>query len=193
LRRESPIWANFTRAGEDQGVPAARPPVWVIPPDDRLLPERNGVFDAWTEREGFELPASPWDLSMRRWVCTGVISDQRAAATAMEALARGVGLRIIVQLTGDDRRRFEEDLARTGTPVADRREGTVGLTAVQIALLDALAAGLSVTAAAAQTNLSRRSANRRLAEARDRLGVSSTAEAVTGWAGRTDPGGQSPP
>lgn len=164
-----------------------RPPVWVVASDDQLPPDRGLVSDGWTARKGFELPDSPWDLSTRRWVCIGEVRDSDGATGAIEALTRGVALSIAIDLTGDERRRFEEDLARTGDPAIDHGLAATDLTTEHVALLDGLAAGLSVTAAAAQANLSRRTANRRLAEARVRLGVGSTAEAVTRWVSRTQP------
>lgn len=144
----------------------------------------------WTLRPGFELPASPWDLSGRRWTCFGEVADRAGAAAAVAALARGVGLVIVVGLTGDDRRRFQEDLVRIGRVVGPV-DASHDLGPDHDALLEGLASGLSVTAAATRANLSRRTANRRLAEVRSRFGVASTAEAVTRWSGRPDPEGQS--
>jgi hypothetical protein len=171
-------------------MPSAPPPVWVVPPGEQVPPDHALLPDDWTARAGFGLPASPWDLSARRWACTGEVTDPGGARAAIEALTRGVALSITVTLTGDDRRRFEEDLARTGSLVTDRSGDASGLAPEHIALLGGLAAGLSVTAAAASANLSRRTANRRLAEARVRLGVSTTAEAVTRWGDRTRPEAQ---
>lgn len=166
---------------------SAPPPVWVVAPGELVPTDHALLPDGWTARDGFGLPASPWDLSARRWVCIGEVADSDGARAAIEALTRGVAVSIAVGLTGDDRRRFEEDLARTGSLSTDRSGDANGLTPEHIALLDGLAAGLSVTAAAASANLSRRTANRRLTEARARLGVGSTAEAVTRWGDRTGP------
>lgn len=149
------------------------------------------VPDGWTIREGFDLPPTPWDLGKRQWVCRGEVADHDRAAAAISALVRGVGLVIAVGLVGDDRRRFEEDLARTGTVVVDVDPAS-GLGVEHIELLEGLAAGLSVTAAAAQAHVSRRTANRRLAEVRARLGVGSTAEAVTCWSARRTRSAQEP-
>lgn len=135
----------------------------------------------WTGRAGFDLPDVPWDLASRRWVCIGAVTDADAAQAATGALARGVGLVVAVDLHGDDRRRFAEDLARAGSATTPGPRTTLGLGDEHASLLDALAGGLNVTAAAASVHLSRRTANRRLAEARARLGVTTTVEAVSCW------------
>lgn len=141
------------------------------------------VPPGWTGRQGFVLPEVPWDLSGRRWICFGEAADHDQASAAVAALARGVGVVLAISLTGDDRRRFEEDLARIGRLVDDDAGAGHELSGEHTALLDGLASGLSVTAAAARANLSRRTANRRLAEVRLHLGVNSNAEALTRWSG----------
>lgn len=55
-----------------------------------------------------------------------------------------------------------------------------------VALLDAVAAGETVTAAVSRLHISRRTANRRLAEARRILGVRTTAEAVARWGAKSE-------
>lgn len=187
------MWANPRRRGDDRTVSAARPPVRMVTADDLLHPERAAILDGWTVRQGFDLPTTPWDLARRRWVCIGEVTDQQGAEAAIGALARGVGLAIAIALTGDDRRRFEEDLARTGRLVVGEGDPTLGLSTEHTTLLDGLASGLSVTAAASRAYVSRRTANRRLAEVRSRLGVASTAEAVTHWVARSNPKGQPGP
>ena len=163
-----------------------RPPVRLVAIDDLATGDPKRLAPpAWSARPGFDLPSTPWDLTERRWVCVGTIQDRDRANKAMEALTRGVGLVVAVTLRGDDRRRFDEDLARAGTLLAgDDDDAKMSLDHEQAALLEALAAGLTVTAAAERAHLSRRTANRRLSEARARLGVGSTAEAVTLWSTR---------
>ncbi|MGI8755885.1 MAG: helix-turn-helix domain-containing protein [Acidimicrobiales bacterium] len=136
----------------------------------------------WTALSGFDLPATPWDLASRRWVCIGAVTDGDSAQAAMVALARGVGLVVALELDGNARRRFAEDLARAGSSTTSGPFAALGLGDEHMRLLDALAAGLSVTAAAESAHLSRRTANRRLAEARSRLGVTTTVAAVSSWA-----------
>ena len=150
------------------------------------LPGDRSTPPGWTIRSGFTLPEQPWDLADRRWICEGIIDDVDAAQAAIVAVARGVGLSIAVSLAAGPRQRFLEDLhkvagivdvvAPDGTPAA------VTIGELHGRLLDALAAGATVTAAAAQLNVSRRTANRLLAEARDALGIQTTAAAVSRWA-----------
>ena len=66
---------------------------------------------------------------------------------------------------------------RSRTPNADRRPGAPE----QRALLDRLAAGDTIAAAAAAEFLSLRTANRRIAEARALFGVRTTREAVLAY------------
>ncbi len=112
-------------------------------------------------------------------VCSGVVADEPAAADAVLAVVAGAGL--VVHATGsrDVVDRLLDDLRRLG-PV-DHRLGEPArgaLTGEQRRLLDALAAGHTLGEAAQLVGLSRRSADRRLAEVRRSLGVATTAEAV---------------
>ena len=69
------------------------------------------------------------------------------------------------------------------TPVTDLPpENLHGLTPEQRQILDLLADGASIAQAARQLYLSLRTANRRVAAARDALGVASTREAVLAYA-----------
>lgn len=63
---------------------------------------------------------------------------------------------------------------------------TAGLTREHLDLLLLVNAGADVAAAAQQSNLSKRTAARRIAEARDQLGARSTIEAATKVAARVD-------
>lgn len=58
------------------------------------------------------------------------------------------------------------------------------LSPVQRALLDRLSEGVTISAAAAAEFLSLRTANRRIAELRDRLGVATTRELVAAYRSR---------
>jgi DNA-binding CsgD family transcriptional regulator len=161
---------------------APSPPVLLL---DGAIPDAGpDLPSGWKARRDFELPTSPWDLSARRWVLVGPIDDAEQAGAAIEALTRGVGLAVAVRVTGDLRHRTLEDLHRLGAvqtaaPLTVRPAGL--LDEEQRRLLAALAAGATVTEAARQLHLSRRTANRRLTAIRERLGVQSTAEAITRW------------
>lgn len=155
-------------------------PVLVCRPEElgadlRLVP-------GWTGVDGFLLPRAPWDLAPQRLMCIGRVTDLEVARQAVAAAARGVGLAVSVELTGDDKRRFLEDLERLGASPAGKASTTADLLdADHGELLAALATGATLTAAAADLHLSRRTAHRRIAEARQRLGVNTTVEAVAAW------------
>ena len=80
--------------------------------------------------------------------------------------------------------RLVDDLRRLGP--ADHRTGEPdmgpGLTVDERRLLDRLSDGKTLGEAAAELHLSRRTADRRLAAARQKLGVATTAEAVVAHA-----------
>jgi hypothetical protein len=90
-----------------------------------------------------------------------------------------------------------EDARRIGAVVWPPRGGAPtgpsGLDAAAARLLGALARGRPVGAAARETNMSLRTAHRRLRDARRALGAATTAEAVGRWAqGRPVPAGDGP-
>jgi DNA-binding NarL/FixJ family response regulator len=106
-----------------------------------------------------------------------VVADEATGAAALDAWSRGTGLALELQLSGSSRLRLLEDLSKLAPePSAARR-----LTDEQRQLLDLLAAGTTVSAAATQLHISRRTASRALADARRALGVDSTAAAVRRW------------
>jgi DNA-binding NarL/FixJ family response regulator len=112
-------------------------------------------------------------------VCTGTVADAAAAAEALIAALGGAGLlvdaraeRELVDRLVDDLRRLGRVEHRTSEP-----ERTV-MTHEERELLALLAEGVTVGDAARELNISRRTADRRLAAARAKLGVATTAEAV---------------
>lgn len=124
---------------------------------------------------------------------TGVVASAAAAEAALLAALDGVGLIVRATARRDVIDRLVDDLRRLG-PV-DHRIGdpdaseTLGPTAR--AILGLLAEGHSLGEAATILGLSRRTADRRLAEGRRVLGVERTTEAIArarrlGWLG-TDP------
>lgn len=162
--------------------PADRPLVVLVPGPQP--PTGSDVPPGRRARPGFGLPTSPWDLSARGWLCLGTIADADDAALAIEALSRGVDLVVSVVVEGDLRLRTLEDLHRLATVTGVSQPEDHGLDDVHRRLLDALAEGSTVTEAARGLHLSRRTANRRLAEVRDRLAVTSNAEAIAHWTAR---------
>ena len=137
------------------------------------------VPEGWRTRRGFNLPGAPWDLGAERWICVGLVDGASSAEAALLAALRGAGLVVAIELVGVAHRQFLEDLGRITSTIADA--ATPELTAEESSLLELLADGCTLAAAAGKLHLSRRTAHRRLTSARDRLGVLTTAEAVTRW------------
>jgi len=148
----------------------------------------------WTTREGFALPETSWDVSGAKLVLFGRVADGDTAELAVHAAARGAGLVAIADTGSDVGRALLADLARVGpvstdpdAPVAgETSEPAAGgggpqLAPEQRALLERLAGGETIAAAAAAEFLSLRTANRRIAEAREVLGVRTTREAVLAY------------
>jgi DNA-binding CsgD family transcriptional regulator len=116
-------------------------------------------------------------------VCAGVVRDAADAAAALLAAVAGAGLvvhavasRDVIDRLVDDLRRFGPVDHRTGEP-----DPGPALTAEERRLLELLADGQTLGEAGAALHLSRRTADRRLASARRKLRVATTAEAVVAW------------
>jgi DNA-binding NarL/FixJ family response regulator len=144
----------------------------------------------WHTREGFALPEAGWDVSAARLVLFGRVADVDTAELALLAAARGAGVVAIADPASETGRALLADLARIGPvstdPDAGEEESGGGtgqpqLAPEQRALLERLANGETIAAAAAAEFLSLRTANRRIAEAREALGVRTTREAVLAY------------
>jgi len=141
----------------------------------------------WQTREGFALTEPTWDLTAARLVVFGRVTDLETAQLAVHAAARGAGVVAIADVGSDVGRALLADLSRIGTVVRDvdtdnePADGALPLTPEQRALLDRLANGETIAAAAAAEFLSLRTANRRIAQAREALGVRTTREAVLAY------------
>lgn len=169
-------------------------PVVVVPADALATWSPPG---GWVRREGFELPARPWDLRDRCWVCVGSVADGEEAAAALGAGVRGTGLALAVELGGTARLRFLEDLAKLHPgadaslrpPAAPTGPGPadLGLSELERRLLELVARGSTLSAAATETHVSRRTAHRAMARARTLLGATTTAAAATRWAALEPP------
>lgn len=116
-------------------------------------------------------------------VCAGVVRDASDAAEALLAGVAGAGLAIhavaarhVVDRLVDDLRRLGPVEHRTGEP-----EQGPTLTEEERRLLGALAQGGTLSRAAEESHLSRRTADRRLRSAKEKLGAASTAEAVVAY------------
>ena len=145
----------------------------------------------WEIVEGFGgLPPS-----RRRIVRCGRVSSAEDAAAALLAVLAGSGVVIAGSGPREVLDRLLDDLRHVG-PV-DHRVGAPQplptMTPEARAILGLLAEGQTLGEAAALLGLSRRTADRRLAEAREALGVERTAQAISrakrlGWL-RRPPGG----
>jgi DNA-binding CsgD family transcriptional regulator len=145
----------------------------------------------WHTREGFALTDSGWDVRAARLVLFGRITDVDTAELALLAAARGAGVVAIIDTGTDTGRALLADLARIGPVVTDpdadpatagpHAGGGPQLAPEQRALLERLANGETIAAAAQSEFLSLRTANRRIAEAREVLGVRTTREAVLAY------------
>jgi DNA-binding NarL/FixJ family response regulator len=153
-----------------------------------------------------ELSAAGWEVSegfdglppgRRRLVRRGVVRSAEDAAAALLAVLDGAGVVIAAEAPREILDRLLDDLRHVG-PV-DHRIGEFqappAMTPEARAILGLLAEGETLGEAAELLGLSRRTADRRLAEARAALGVERTAQAIArakrlGWLRRPSaPGG----
>jgi hypothetical protein len=146
---------------------------------------RRLVRAGWRTREGFALPDPTWDVTTQRLVLYGRVGDEDTAELAVHAAARGAGVVVIADPDTQLGRTLLADLGRLGpvTRDPDAELAAANNTAPillpeQRALLARLANGETIAAAAAAEYLSLRTANRRIAQARQVLGVRTTREAV---------------
>lgn len=149
---------------------------------------RRLARDGWRTREGFALAESGWDVSAARVVLFGRVADPDAVRLAVLAAVRGAGVVAVADLGTDVGRALLADLGRLGPVHLDQDAeppadiATAGqLVPEQRALLERLANGETIAAAAAAEFLSLRTANRRIAQARSALGVRTTREAVLAY------------
>lgn len=146
---------------------------------------RRLSHDGWATREGFTLADHPCDPGAARVVLFGRVPDLRTVRQVVSAAARGAGVVAIADAAEPVGRALIDDLSQLGPlgrdpqAAAPETEPVARLVPEQRALLDRLAAGETIAAAAAGEFLSLRTANRRIAQARQLFGVRTTREAVT--------------
>jgi DNA-binding NarL/FixJ family response regulator len=133
--------------------------------------DREGatVVDGWRQEPGI--------------VSAGEVADEADAAAALLAAVWGAEVLIHATAPPEVTERLVEDLRRLG-PVDYRPTeafAAAALTRDERALLGLLSQGMSLGDAADQLHLSRRTADRRLASARKKLGAETTAEAVVAF------------
>jgi antitoxin (DNA-binding transcriptional repressor) of toxin-antitoxin stability system len=149
---------------------------------------RRLTRDGWVARDGFALPDPAWDVTGNRLLLHGRVADGETLQLAVLAAARGAGIVAVCDVESALGRALIDDLSRLGTvrhgpqpEPADGGNAVADLVPEQRALLDRLAAGDTIAAAAAAEFLSLRTANRRIAEARQLFGVRTTREAVLAY------------
>lgn len=141
---------------------------------------RRCTTAGWKAHRGFALLEPAWDLTARRLLTHGTVTDEHTASQAVLAAARGAG--VIAVAGGRIALALAADLRRVGplghTPGRPEPTDGLDLDHEQRSLLNRLAAGSTIAAAAEAEFVSLRTANRRIAAARNVLGVKTTREAV---------------
>jgi DNA-binding NarL/FixJ family response regulator len=154
---------------------------------DATVALRRLARAGWHTREGFALTDPAWDIGEQKLVLYGRVSDLDTAELAVHAAARGAALVAITDAGSDVGQALLADLTRLGPVTRDPEAELVVspddnvLLPEQRALLERLANGETIAAAAAAEFLSLRTANRRIAQAREALGVRTTREAVLAY------------
>ena len=173
--------------------PTAAPRYVVASGTDATTVLRRLARAGWTTREGFALTDQQWDITAARLALFGRVGDADTAELALLAAARGAGIVAIADTGTDIGRALLADLGRIGPVSTDPDAEHAGadpdggddlspqLAPEQRALLERLASGETIAAAAAAEFLSLRTANRRIAEARQLFGVRTTREAVLAY------------
>ncbi|MFY1670690.1 LuxR family transcriptional regulator [Plantactinospora sp. WMMB334] len=173
------------------------PPRYVVPSaTEATTVLRRLAREGWSTREGFAVAEPGWDLTPTRLVLFGRVPDIETVRLAVLAAARGAGVVAIVDPAGDLGRALVDDLSRLGPvhrdpdemPESAPESAVSRLVPEQRALLERLADGETIAAAAAAEFLSLRTANRRIAQAREALGVRTTREAVLAYVRQRRPG-----
>ncbi len=142
-------------------------------------PERSFLDALATVRGAGFRTATGWQGGGTELVRTGVVADAEDAAAALLAAVGGAGLVVHAVAEREIVDRLCEDLRRLGR-LEHRLDADVRprLTREEQTLLDLLLDGQTLGEAAATVGLARRTADRRLAAARAKLGVRTTAEAL---------------
>jgi len=121
-----------------------------------------------------------WGASRPGVICSGRVASAEDAAAALLAAVGGAGVLIHAVAERDIVDRLCDDLRRLGQ--LDHRLGdrstSLRLTREEQILVESLLEGESLGAAARSMNIARRTADRRLASVRTKLGVDTTAEAL---------------
>jgi hypothetical protein len=160
----------------DRRTTGAHLPVVIIADSLRTLAAATATAEAagLRTKRGWSVATPPWDLSQEGIVVVDSLDGHAIEGELVDAVVRGAGA-----IIGIDRRRrgvarLLEALRRTA-PLLDWYEcPTMQLDPEQIRLLHQLGNGASAREAARAVHLSERTAHRRMADARDLLGATST-------------------
>lgn len=135
----------------------------------------RALIDGRPIQEGFDIGDAAWRI--HDVVCVGPVADDSSHAAALHVALRGAD--VVADVTIEREEAFHDDLRRAGLTLWTPPNDQLGAEAT--ALLEALANGASVAHAARQCYMSVRSAHRRLADARRRIGVTTNAQAIVAW------------
>ena len=141
-------------------------------------PARELAEQVCAERVGHGMRiTSDWRTARPGVVCTGHVGDEAAAESAGLALLAGADLVVTAAAPRAVIDRMCDDLRRIGS-LDHRVEASTGpaLSTEERELVERLLAGQSLGQASNAMHMSRRTADRRLAAARQALGVTTTAE-----------------
>jgi len=159
-----------------------------------VIEAANPAADAHV-RQALEAARSAGWVAVAGWlqprgpiVCHGLVTSDADAVQALRAAVEGAGVVILARAERQTIDRLVDDLRRLG-PVSHVTADAAGPAAVapeRRRLIQLLADGWTLGEAAAELGLSRRTADRRLDDARRALGTETTAEAVAqarrlGW------------
>jgi hypothetical protein len=125
-----------------------------------------------------DLPTEPFPLASRGLLAYSAVRSADDCEAVLVALTRGVDLVVTLEIAGSRGSAFVDDLARIADVSTRDSNPLRRLSADQVALLEALAAGRTLTDVARASGMSRRTATRRLADARAVLGAATTIEAL---------------
>lgn len=158
-----------------------RPPIVVLDVatwDALMAPADSLRARGWEVIDRLENPP----LRLDRLVCRALIPDEATAASAVLAASWGAGLLIgIGGAEPSTRERLLDDLERIAPLVRELPSAGPEVHPDAAGLLNLLAAGWTLGHAAREMHLSRRTADRRLAEAKHQLGASSNPELIARW------------
>ena len=164
----------MTTGAAAQGARSA--PVLLVPDEPEVLATSRAIAQAAGRHvtTGWRLPPTPWDLAPHAVAVSGSLAGAAQEDDLVAAVVRGAGAIVGLPAAAPRPTRLIEALRRVG-PVVDAHDWRVlRLDEVQLRLLVELARGTTTKNAARSVHLSVRTTHRRVAEARQVLGATST-------------------